>query len=99
MMSSFAARRLAALSPVAVVGLALAWPIVVVVCVVAYAMAEIWGDLSERGGAAALGLGHPPFSEAWPGYVILFLPPLLLLSTWVYLRRKQGEAQRGASVE
>jgi hypothetical protein len=100
MMSSRPARRLAALSPVVVVGLAFAWPIIVVVGVVAYSIAEIWGDIkSERIAALGFGFGHPPFSEAWPGYAILFLPPLVLLSTWMYLRRKERDAQRGAPVE
>jgi len=82
------------MSPITIVALAIAWPVVVVLGIVAYALVPLLLE-SEVGTVAAIGFGFGavPFSEAWPGYVILFLPPLALVSAWLYLRRRQ----RGAS--
>jgi asparagine N-glycosylation enzyme membrane subunit Stt3 len=93
-------RRIASLSPIAVFGLAFAWPSTIVVGGTAYVLAPALRAWSAES-LAAIGfhIRVTPLSETWPGLVLLFLPPLALLSTWIYLRRKERDAQRGASIE
>jgi len=87
-------RKIADLSPLVVVLMAIAWPIIVLLGAVVYAVVVIWQETrNHSAGVFSVGFGSPPLSEAWPAYVILFLPSLALLSMWWYLR------QRGASVE
>ena len=98
--SHLRARRLAAVSPLTIVGLAIAWPMTIAVAASAYVLAPALRAWSADS-LAAIGfhIRVTPFSETWPGLALLFLPPLAFLSTWTYLRRKGRDAQRGASIE